>query len=75
MRTEVKWRWARNGAIIGVLVIASDVFLEWRGPSPLEPWTEDGFVFNFGYILTSVLLPAAIGLAAGYWWSNRRRGL
>jgi hypothetical protein len=67
----VRWRWALTWAFIGAVIVAADVIVQWRGPSPLEPW-DTGTLYNLGYIALSVLIPAAIGFAFG-WWRDRNR--
>ena len=70
----VRWSWALTWAFVGAVIVAADVIVQWRGPSPLEPWAEDGgTLYNLSYIAASILLPAAVAFAIG-WWRDRRRG-
>jgi hypothetical protein len=59
-----KFRWARNGALIGAAICALDV-LEWRGPQYQRWDTELGLSFNAGYIAVAVGLTTIIGFVAG----------
>ncbi len=67
----VRYSWALTWAFIGAVIVAADVIIQWRGPSPLEPW-DDGALYNIAYIAASILLPAAVAFAFG-WWRDRRR--
>lgn len=70
----VRWRLAVTWAFIGAAIVASDVAFQWRGPSPLEPWEDDGATLrNLAYIAASIMVPAAAAFAFG-WWLDRRRG-
>lgn len=73
MQSEKRWRWAGYGLFVGLLTVASDTFLEWRGPSPLLPWQGQAVHYNLVYLATALLFPAAIGLALGWWRDARRR--
>jgi hypothetical protein len=60
----VKWRWLRNGALIGVALSLSDL-LQWRGPQ-FFPWTSPEFIAaNVGQIVGSAVIVGLIGLIAG----------
>ena len=60
-----KWRWARNGAAIGFVVILSDMLFAWRGV-PIYPWTEPDYIAaNVGQFIGSMLAGAAFGWIAG----------
>ena len=73
MLNEARWRWAAYGAFGGFTLTASDIFLEWRGPTPLAAWAGDGIMYNLSYLGTVIFFPTAIGLALGWWRDNRRR--
>ena len=57
-------RYARNGAVIGALIAASDYFLEWRGPM-FEPWSDPGIYYNLGSIAGVVVGAAGVGYVIG----------
>lgn len=60
----VKWRWLRNGALIGVLISLTDL-LQWRGPR-FYPWTSPEYIAaNIGQILASAFICGLVGLIAG----------
>lgn len=62
----VRWRWARNGALIGLTIALSDLILEWRGQKYLPSWQGEALAFNVSQMLTVILIPALIGMAIGY---------
>ena len=62
---KVRWRWARNGGVIGIAIVLADILFEWRGPKFL-PWGGEGTASNVVQIITVVAFPALIGLALGY---------
>lgn len=62
----VRWRWARNGAIIGGVIVLADFLLEWRGQNIFEPWRVTGVTANIEQILTKLTISAFIGFALGY---------
>jgi len=69
----VRWRWAISWAFVGGAIVASDIFFQWRGPSPMEPWENDGATArNLAYIAGSILVPAAVAFAFGLWRDKRR---
>lgn len=62
--TPVKWRWLRNGALIGVLISLTDL-LQWRSVR-FYPWTSPEYIAaNIGQILASAFIFGLIGLIAG----------
>ena len=63
--TPVRWRWARNGAIIGGVIVLSDLLLGWRG-NIFEPWRVTGATANIEHILHMLTISAFIGFALGY---------
>ncbi len=58
------YRWARNGAILGLIVPLFDLIFEWRGPQ-FYPWAGEGLAHNVGLFAGSMLGGALIGLVAG----------
>ena len=70
-----KWRWARNGAVIGFLITATDMLFEWRGVK-VYPWNEPGYIAqNIGMFMgaTGVAAVIAFGLGALRDWFARSR--
>lgn len=60
----VKWRWFRNGALLGAVISLSDL-LQWRGPR-FYPWTSPEFIAaNVGQILGAAIIVGLVGLIAG----------
>ncbi|MEH2513404.1 hypothetical protein V1291_004758 [Nitrobacteraceae bacterium AZCC 1564] len=60
----VKWRWLRNGALIGAALSLTDL-LQWRGPR-FYPWTSPEFIAaNVGQILGAAIVVGFVGLIAG----------
>jgi hypothetical protein len=65
------------GAIPGVLLAASDVLLQWRGPV-LLPWGGMGTAHNIGYLAGTIVPLMLIGFIAGVirdWRVGRARRL
>lgn len=60
----VKWRWLRNGSLIGAALSLSDL-LQWRGPR-FYSWTSPEFIAaNVGQIVGAAVIVGIIGLIAG----------
>lgn len=74
MNVDVRWRWARNGAIIGLMIVLADLLLEWRG-NRFEVWQGEGIMINCTHILTMIAIPAFLGLLFGYFRDRRRLGI
>jgi hypothetical protein len=69
----VKWRWARNGALIGLIIVLADMFLEWRGPR-YYPWSDAEMIANnIGQMVAVIGFLALIGLGFGAIRDRRRR--
>lgn len=60
----VKWRWARNGALLGLLSCLIDL-AEWRGQKFASWDAPEGLALNFGYLVAGVVILGFIGLCAG----------
>ncbi len=57
--------WARNGALIGIVVVLSDYFLQWRGQSYLA-WTDaKADANNIGQMIGTIGFAAIIGFVVG----------
>lgn len=65
MYQNVRWRWVLIGAAVGASIVASDYFLEWRGPQHGH-WIGGATISNVIEMLTVVCVPAFAGLVAGY---------
>ena len=64
---QVRWRWAFNGLVIGIVYVLADIFLEWRGPK-YYPWRGgEAIMSNIIQSLTGITLITMIALALGYW--------
>ena len=61
-----RWRWARNGAIIGLVIVLADLLLDWRGRNIPVAWRWRGAPANFEHILHILTISALIGFALGY---------
>jgi hypothetical protein len=60
-----KWRWGRNGALIGLAIFLADYFLMWRGELYL-PWVgNEAIAYNIGKMLSVIGIPALIGFVSG----------
>jgi hypothetical protein len=60
----VKWRWMRNGALIGLAICLSDL-MEWRGQKFAAWNSAEGLAGNLGYLGGGALLAGLIGLCIG----------
>ena len=62
---KAKWSWARNGAIIGIIIVLADLLLEWRGRL-YYPWVSpEMIVSNITQMIGVVGIPALFGLVVG----------
>jgi hypothetical protein len=61
----VRWRWARNGALVGLVIALADMFLAWRGPR-YYPWSSAEMIAsNVGQLIATVGVLAFIGFVLG----------
>ena len=67
----VRWHWARNGAIVGTLIVLSDLLFEWGGPM-FASWSGERITFNTVQILSMIGITTFVGLAAGYFRDNKK---
>ena len=56
-----KWRYTCNGAVIGLLITASDL-IEWRGPQFSSWQTADGLAHNAGQFLGAAVIGGFFGM-------------
>jgi hypothetical protein len=73
MQRQVRWRWAFNGLVIGIIYVLADIMFEWRGPK-YYPWVgEEAIVNNLDQMFTGIALitVTVIALALGYWKDRR----
>jgi hypothetical protein len=60
-----KWRWARNGAIFGLLVSLADLLFAWGGVH-FEPWANAGAIAgNIGQFVGSAMMAGLVGYVLG----------
>jgi len=60
-----KWTWARNGAIVGIIIVLADLLLEWRGRL-YYPWiSPEMIVSNITQMVAVIGIPALFGLVVG----------
>ena len=60
-----KLLWARNGALLGLVIVLADYFLHWRGQNYLA-WTDaNAAANNIGQMVATIGLPAIVGFLAG----------
>lgn len=60
-----KWSWARNGVIIGIIIVLADLLLEWRGRL-YYPWiSPEMIVSNITQMVAVIGIPALVGLFLG----------
>lgn len=62
---KYKFSWAKIGALIGLAACSADLIIEWIGGTFEASDTVSGPVYNFGYIVSCVGLPAFIGFILG----------
>jgi GYF domain 2 len=68
-----KWRYARNGVIIGIIIVLADLLLEWRGRL-YYPWiSPEMIVSNITQMLAVIGIPALVGLVLGALRDRDRR--
>jgi hypothetical protein len=68
-----KFVWMRNGALIGLGLVASDLLFEWRGPKYLPSNESIIILGNLLQMLGGVVFSAIIGFAAGA-FADRNNG-
>jgi hypothetical protein len=70
-RTMAKWRYTRNGAIIGIVYVLADLLFEWRGPI-YDPWITPAMIAgNVALIIVNIGFFALVGLGLGAWRDYR----
>ena len=60
-----RWRWARNGALVGFAIAVSDILVKWRGQVYLPSWSGDALVENVSHLLSSIFFTGLIGFVLG----------